>query len=103
VASPPGDAIARAVQGIAAALDLVVIAEGVEHEAQRDALRAIGVAQAQGWLWGRAVPPKDFLAPLAVETAGIGWGTPGPAGPAVPAAPTEARAGDQSRSTTTGA
>jgi diguanylate cyclase (GGDEF)-like protein len=64
VAVPPNDAIARAVQGIAAALGLVVIAEGVENEAQRDALRRLRVDQAQGYLWGRPMLPKDFLAHL---------------------------------------
>jgi diguanylate cyclase len=88
VAVPPGDAIAQAVQAIAQAMDLVVIAEGVENEAQRDALRSLGIAQAQGWLWGRPVLPKDFLAPL------------------VPLAATAAEANqtaDQATSTTTGA
>jgi EAL domain-containing protein (putative c-di-GMP-specific phosphodiesterase class I) len=61
VTTPPkGDAIARAVQGIADALGLVVIAEGVETTDQRDALIAIGVGQAQGFLWGRPVAAQEF-------------------------------------------
>ena len=102
VARPPGDAIARAVQGIATALGIVVIAEGVEHEAQRDALRAMGVAQGQGWLWGRAVRPKDFLAPIVAAAA---LGPPRRTEPLVgpPVRPPVEPLVPQPRSTTTGA
>jgi EAL domain-containing protein (putative c-di-GMP-specific phosphodiesterase class I) len=65
VAVPPGDAIARAVQGIAQALGLTVVAEGVEDDAQRSALSELNIAHAQGYLWGRPMPPKDFIAQLA--------------------------------------
>ncbi|MBM2621438.1 GGDEF domain-containing protein [Actinoplanes sp. LDG1-06] len=58
--SPEDDAIVRAVVAMSHALDLTVIAEGVETRLQRDALAAVGVTRGQGWLWGPAVPPAEF-------------------------------------------
>jgi len=55
----PGLAIVTAVLALARALDLGVVAEGVETVGQRAALSALGVPLAQGWLWGRAVPAED--------------------------------------------
>lgn len=56
----PGDsadtAIVRAVVGLAASLGIDVIAEGVEHVVQQQALQAIGVRRMQGWLYGKAMP-----------------------------------------------
>ncbi|WP_018413280.1 EAL domain-containing protein [Methyloversatilis thermotolerans] len=53
-------AIVRAVVALASALQLKVIAEGVESEAQRSALVGYGCTCFQGWLFGRALPPEDF-------------------------------------------
>ncbi|WP_432825288.1 putative bifunctional diguanylate cyclase/phosphodiesterase [Dactylosporangium sp. CA-092794] len=58
--------IVRAVVAMSSALGLSVVAEGVETTAQRDVLAALGVPLAQGWLWGRAVPPDIFAAAWAV-------------------------------------
>jgi len=44
--------------------DLVVIAEGVEHPDQADALRAVGCDYAQGWYFGR---PTSTLSPATPE------------------------------------
>jgi EAL domain-containing protein (putative c-di-GMP-specific phosphodiesterase class I) len=52
--------IVRAVVAMSNALGLSIVAEGVETRLQRDALAAMGVTQGQGWLWGPAVPPRDF-------------------------------------------
>lgn len=60
-------AIVRAVVGIADALGLTVVAEGVEREVQRDDLLALGVDHGQGFLWSRAVPASDVLARLQQE------------------------------------
>jgi diguanylate cyclase (GGDEF)-like protein len=55
----PGDdsdaAIVRAIVQMARALDLGVIAEGVETEAQRDFLARIGCHEGQGYLWAPAL------------------------------------------------
>ncbi len=57
----PGDeAIVRAVTAMASALQLGVVAEGVETRRQRDILCALGIQHGQGWLWGRAEPPETF-------------------------------------------
>jgi diguanylate cyclase (GGDEF)-like protein len=76
----PGDeAIVRAVVAMASALKLTVIAEGVETEQQRDALRLLDVPLCQGWLWAKAEASDVFadrhlrgaMAPLGVQ-AGVG-------------------------------
>ena len=53
-------AIVRAVLGLARGLGIPVVAEGVETEAQLEALRLEQCAVAQGWLLGRPgpVPPE---------------------------------------------
>ena len=48
-------AIVAAVVGLAASLDIDVIAEGVERVAQQQALQQLGVRRMQGWLYGKAV------------------------------------------------
>lgn len=53
-------AIVRAVVGMASALGLKVIAEGVETAGQRDALAANGCVHFQGWLYGRPQPADEF-------------------------------------------
>jgi diguanylate cyclase (GGDEF)-like protein len=58
-------AIVSAIIDMAHSLDIVVIAEGVEDEPQRDFLRARGCDQLQGYLLGRPMDPdsvaKRFL------------------------------------------
>ena len=57
----PGEvAIASSIVMMAAALGLEVIAEGVESEAQRAALEALGCQKYQGYLFGRPMPLDDF-------------------------------------------
>ncbi|MDQ2139978.1 EAL domain-containing protein [Alcaligenaceae bacterium B3P038] len=50
---------------MAKALGVSIIAEGVEHQAQADYLRANGVGLAQGWLYARALPAGEFAAYLS--------------------------------------
>jgi EAL domain-containing protein (putative c-di-GMP-specific phosphodiesterase class I) len=47
---------------MAASLDLTVVAEGIETEAQREALVALGCRYGQGYLFGR---PQPAVAPAA--------------------------------------
>ncbi|WNB86870.1 EAL domain-containing protein [Cellulomonas sp. ATA003] len=54
-----------AVLGMARALDLAVVAEGVETEGQRDLLGDLGCASAQGYLFGRPCRADDFTPLLA--------------------------------------
>jgi len=49
-------AIVRAMIDMARALDLEVVAEGVERESQADLLRDLGCVSAQGYLFGRPGP-----------------------------------------------
>jgi diguanylate cyclase (GGDEF)-like protein len=57
----PGDeAIVRAVTAMSSALNLGVVAEGVETITHRNALRKLGIQHAQGWLWGHAEAPETF-------------------------------------------
>ncbi|MBP6901516.1 MAG: EAL domain-containing protein [Burkholderiaceae bacterium] len=62
----PGDgAIARTVIALARHLGLAVIAEGVETEAQRQALLELGCPEGQGWLWAPAMEGQLLLEWLA--------------------------------------
>ena len=51
--------IVTAIVSMAHALGLSVVAEGVETEVQRDAIRAIGCETAQGYLFGRPAARAD--------------------------------------------
>jgi diguanylate cyclase (GGDEF)-like protein len=57
---PQSIAIIRAVIAITQALGLRCNAEGVESAAQAAMLRAEGCTEAQGWLYGRAVPEYEL-------------------------------------------
>ncbi|HEY3766863.1 MAG TPA: EAL domain-containing protein [Gaiellales bacterium] len=56
--SPREHAIVRAIIATAEALDATVVAEGIETEAQRDALRGLGVRSGQGFLFARPMPAR---------------------------------------------
>jgi diguanylate cyclase (GGDEF)-like protein/PAS domain S-box-containing protein len=59
--------ITAAVNGLGEVLDIGILAEGVETEEQAEMLTTMGVAAAQGYLFGRPVPISDHLtAPAAV-------------------------------------
>jgi sensor c-di-GMP phosphodiesterase-like protein len=58
--SPAARAVVAATVELAAGLGLQVVAEGVEHEEQAEALRQAGVRRAQGFLYAPAVPVETL-------------------------------------------
>ncbi len=62
-------AIVSAVTQLARGLGLFVVAEGVETEAQCQALRMIGSSHMQGYLFGKAAPQSETLERLMSDTA----------------------------------
>ncbi|GAB5415544.1 MAG: hypothetical protein Cons2KO_31470 [Congregibacter sp.] len=72
VLSDPGDAsIVRAVISMSKALDLQVIAEGVETAAIHDFLIDAGCTRFQGYLYSRPRPFEEFLAHLREPEAAL--------------------------------
>jgi len=61
---PEDSALARAIVRLAQALQLEVVAEGVEREAQVSALRDIGCQMAQGYLFARPLDEPTLTAVL---------------------------------------
>jgi EAL domain-containing protein (putative c-di-GMP-specific phosphodiesterase class I) len=61
---PDAAAITMAIIALARAMELEVVAEGVETRAQADFLRKRGCQKAQGYLLGRPSRPEEFLAVL---------------------------------------
>ena len=45
---------------LARGLGIASVAEGVEAQGQLDALRGMGCAYAQGWLWSEAAEAEEF-------------------------------------------
>jgi diguanylate cyclase (GGDEF)-like protein len=64
---PEDTAIVAAVVAMAHALDLVVVAEGVETEEQMQALRTLGCEYVQGYYLGCPQPPEALDALLVTE------------------------------------
>jgi diguanylate cyclase (GGDEF)-like protein len=62
-------ALVAAIIGIGRALDIVVVAEGVETDAQRQVLADAGCATAQGWFFARPMPAAQLAEWLAKSTA----------------------------------
>lgn len=56
-----GNAIPSAIIAMAHSLHLKVVAEGIEQEYQREFLKSRGCDYAQGFLYSRSVPGKEFL------------------------------------------
>lgn len=55
-----GRAIVESVIHLAHDLNMVVVAEGIETEAQRDVLKGLGCSQLQGFLLGKPMTATDF-------------------------------------------
>jgi diguanylate cyclase (GGDEF)-like protein/PAS domain S-box-containing protein len=62
-------AITASVVGLAQALDLVAIAEGIESPTQLESLRALGCDVGQGYLFARPAPASDVTAALKRSAA----------------------------------
>lgn len=54
-------AVVEAILALGRALDMEIVAEGVETEDQRDRLRAMGCVYGQGYLFGRPQPVQHWL------------------------------------------
>lgn len=54
------DRIVAALIGMGKGLDLCVVAEGVESDAQKEHLLSLGCSYAQGFLFNRPMPPQKF-------------------------------------------
>jgi EAL domain-containing protein (putative c-di-GMP-specific phosphodiesterase class I) len=70
LASRGTTAIVRAIVDMARALDLQVVAEGIETAAERDFLDGLQCSMGQGYLFARPMPAQQFEAFLR-ERAGI--------------------------------
>ena len=66
---PQRQEVLRAIGHIAEKLGLDTIVEGVEHEAQREALLELGFRHAQGFLFSRPVPLEEALRPSELSRA----------------------------------
>nr|WP_255479807.1 bifunctional diguanylate cyclase/phosphodiesterase [Quadrisphaera sp. RL12-1S] len=64
-ASERSRALLAAVVAVSRSLDLEVVAEGIEDEAQARMVLDLGVRLGQGWLWSRALEPSQLAAHLA--------------------------------------
>ena len=64
-AGKKSDAIIRAVSGMAATLDMEIVAEGLETIEQVQAVREAGCTMGQGYYFSRAVP--DYLAAMLLS------------------------------------
>jgi diguanylate cyclase (GGDEF)-like protein len=64
------EAVVRAIMGIAHSLDLRVIAEGVETDAQRQILSTLGSHEMQGYLFSPPVPPDQATGLLERQRVG---------------------------------
>jgi diguanylate cyclase (GGDEF)-like protein/PAS domain S-box-containing protein len=67
-------AVVAAVIGLARALGLDCVAEGIETPEQRDTLRATGAGYGQGYLFSRPGPPGDLAPLLHRDRAAVGDG-----------------------------
>jgi diguanylate cyclase len=73
---PHDAAIVRATTAMARAMDLGVVAEGIETGEQRDALVAMGIERGQGWLFGRPMTAEQAAQRVIAQWEDVG--TPWP-------------------------
>jgi EAL domain-containing protein (putative c-di-GMP-specific phosphodiesterase class I) len=68
-AGPQGVAIVRAIVQMARALDLAVVAEGIETDEQAEAITELGCDVGQGFLFARPVTPDRLAETIAAVDA----------------------------------
>jgi len=64
---PHAHAIISAILGLAHAMEMAVVVEGVEHTTQEAELHAMGCSRVQGWLYARGEPNAEFVARLRAQ------------------------------------
>ena len=74
LAEPNGKPIVSAIIRLAQAMDLNVVAEGVETDAQRRALKSMGCDYAQGYFYAPSLCPADALKLIVTSAARSGHG-----------------------------
>lgn len=62
-----GDAVTRALVGLARDLELALVIEGVETRVEADIAQRLGCGQAQGYLWSVPVPASEVPAILGTD------------------------------------
>ena len=67
-------AVVSSLVTMGAALDVAVVAEGVETQEQAQSLARTGCHLAQGYWWSRPVPDEDFVAFVAGRVAAVAAG-----------------------------
>jgi diguanylate cyclase (GGDEF)-like protein len=85
IADNPGDrAVVRSVIDLAQALNLTVVAEGVENRAVHQVLRSLGCPMGQGFFYGHPTTAAQIVRALSVQSHPLGRERRGPgrAGPA---------------------
>jgi diguanylate cyclase (GGDEF)-like protein/PAS domain S-box-containing protein len=70
--NPDDAAITRAIIDMAHSLNMRVVAEGVEEQAQSDVLADMGCDAIQGWLISKAISETDFLSLLQDQDQRVG-------------------------------
>jgi diguanylate cyclase (GGDEF)-like protein len=66
-ANPESDIFTRAIIGLSNGLELCVTAEGVETDAQLETLAKLGAHQAQGFVFGKAMPASEVARLLTMK------------------------------------
>ena len=69
--NPDNNAIATAIVTLAHALQMSVVAEGVETAEQQNYLASIACESMQGYLFSKPIPAEEFAALLAKNTAEV--------------------------------
>ncbi|SOE03519.1 diguanylate cyclase/phosphodiesterase [Blastococcus haudaquaticus] len=69
--SPRRAQMLESIVGMARALGLSVVAEGVETSAQDEVLKRVGCTYAQGYLYGRPAPARELAAPWGRAHAAV--------------------------------